>query len=59
VRVPSRRIRRSIHDVLKEDEFGLRSGKGTRDATGMLRISSERLLTIGEELRSYFKDITN
>ena len=35
-----RRIERKIEDVLGEDQFGFRRGKGTRDATGMLRIIS-------------------
>jgi len=36
-----RRIKRKIEDVLGEDQFGFRRGKGTRDAIGMLRIISE------------------
>jgi len=32
-----RRIERKIEDVLGEDQFGFRRGKGTRDATGMMR----------------------
>jgi len=54
-----RRIGRNIHDVLKEDQLGLGSGKVTRDANGMLRISLERPLTKDEELCTYFKDIIN
>jgi len=53
--VLGRRIGRNIHDALKEDQLGLRSGKGTRDATGTLRITPERPLIIDEELRTYFK----
>lgn len=34
VRVLGRRIERNIHDVLRHDQLGLRSGKGTRNATG-------------------------
>jgi len=30
---------KKIEDVLREDQFGFRRGKGTSDATGMLRIS--------------------
>jgi hypothetical protein len=59
VRVLGRRIGRNIHDVLKEDQLGMRSGKGTRDATGMLRISAERPLNIDEEMCTYFRDIIN
>jgi hypothetical protein len=35
-----RRIEKKIEDVLGEDQFGFRRGKGTRDAVGMLRIIS-------------------
>ena len=41
-----RRIEKKIEDVLGEDQFGFRRGKGTRDAIGMLRIISERTLEI-------------
>ena len=36
-----RRIERKIEDVLGEDQFGFRRGKGTRDAIGMMRIIAE------------------
>ena len=36
-----RRTEKKIEDVLREDQFGFRRGKGTRDATGMMRIISE------------------
>jgi len=35
-----RRIEKKIEDVLVEDQFGFRRGKGTRDAIGLLRIIS-------------------
>jgi hypothetical protein len=41
-----RRSEKKIEDVLGEDQFGFRKGKGTRDAVGMLRIISERTLDI-------------
>jgi len=44
-----RRIEKKIEDVLGEDQFGFRKGKGTRDAIGMLRMS-ERTLEMDEEL---------
>jgi hypothetical protein len=34
-----RRIEKKLEDVLGEDQFGFRKGKGTRDAIGMLTIS--------------------
>jgi retron-type reverse transcriptase len=51
-----RRIEKKIEDVLGEDQFGFRRGKGTRDAIGMLRIMSERTLEIDEELIICFID---
>jgi hypothetical protein len=36
-----RRSENKIEDVLGEDQFGFRKGKGSRDAIGMLRIISE------------------
>jgi hypothetical protein len=44
-----RRTEKKTEDVLEEDQFGFRRGKGTRDAAGMLRIISERTLEIDEE----------
>jgi len=35
-----RRIEKKIEDILGEDQFGYRRGKGTRDAIRMLRIIS-------------------
>jgi len=51
-----RRIEKKIEDVLGEDQFGFRRGKGTRNATGMLRIISERTLGTDEELSVCFID---
>ena len=47
-----RRIERKIEDVLGEDQFGFRRGRGrgTRDAIGMLIIISERTLEVDGEL---------
>jgi hypothetical protein len=51
-----RRIEKKIEDILGEDPFGFRRGKGTRDAIEMLRIISERTLEIDEELSVCFID---
>jgi hypothetical protein len=51
-----RRIEKKIEDVLEEDQFEFRRGKGARDAIGMLRIISERTLEIDEELSVSFID---
>jgi hypothetical protein len=40
-RIFRRRIERKTEDVLGEDQFGFRRGKGTRNAIWMLRIISE------------------
>ena len=50
-----RRIERKIEDVVGEDQFGFRSRKGTRDATGIMRITAGRTLEIDEELCICFK----
>jgi len=49
-------IDRKVENVLGEDQFGFRSGKGTRDAIGILRIISEWTLDIDEELSAFFID---
>jgi hypothetical protein len=51
-----RRIEKKIEDVLGEDQFGFRRGKGTRNAIGMLRIISDRTLEIDEKLSVCFID---
>jgi len=51
-----RRIEEKIEDELGEDQFGFKRRKGTRDAVGMLRITSERTLEIDEELSVCFID---
>ena len=53
------RIEGKIEDVLREDQFGFRRGKGTRDAIGMLRIISEPTLEIDAELCVCFIDGQN
>jgi hypothetical protein len=51
-----KRMEKKIEDVLGEEQFGFRRGKGTRDATGMLRVISERTLEIDAELSVCFID---
>jgi len=58
-KIRRRRIEKKIEDVLGEDQFGFRRGKGTRDAIGMLRIISERTLEVDEELSVCFIDWQN
>jgi hypothetical protein len=47
-------IQRKIEDVFGEDQFGFR--KGTRDATGIQIISSERTVDMDEEVCACFVD---
>jgi hypothetical protein len=51
-----RRIEKKIEEVLQEDQFGFRRGKGTRDAMGLLRVMSERTMEIDEDLCVCFID---
>jgi len=51
-----RRIEEKIEEVIGEDQFRFRRGKGTRNAIGMLRIISERTLEIDEDLCVSFID---
>ena len=49
-------IEKKIEDVLGEDQFGFRRGKGTKDANSLPIIISERTLEIDEELYVCFID---
>ena len=40
-KIHRRGIERKIEDVLEEDQFVFRRGKGTRDEIGMMRINAE------------------
>jgi hypothetical protein len=56
LRILRRRMKRKIGDVLREDQFGFRRGKGTREAIVMLRIISQQILDVKEELYACFID---
>jgi len=45
-----RRIEKKIEDMVGEDQFGFRKGKGPRDTIGLLRILSEWTSEMDEEL---------
>jgi hypothetical protein len=49
-KILKRRIERKIEDILGEDQFGFRRGKGSKDAIGMMRIIAEPTLEIDKEL---------
>jgi len=55
-KIARRRFERKTEDVLGEDQFGFKRGKGSRDVIGMLRIKSEQTLGIDEELCVCFID---
>jgi hypothetical protein len=55
-KIRRRRIERKIDDILGEDQFGFRRGKGTRNAMGMLRIISYPALEIDAKLCVCFID---
>ena len=50
------RIEKKVEDVLGEDQFGFRRGKGTKYAIGMMRIIAERSLEVDEKLCVSFID---
>ena len=50
------RILSKIEEVIEEDQFWFRKGKGTRDAIGLMRIISERVLDVKEEMCLCFID---
>jgi hypothetical protein len=51
-----RRFEKKTEGVHGKDQFGFRTGKRTRHATGMLRIISERTLETEEKLSFCFID---
>ena len=55
-RILSKRSENKIEEIIAEDQFGFRKGKGTRDAVGLMRIISERELDVKEEMFLCFID---
>ena len=43
-------MKSQIEQVIEEDHFGFRTGKATRDAILLMRITSERKLDVKEEM---------
>ena len=52
----SKRLESKIEEVIEEDHFKFRKGKGNRDAIGLMRIISERVLDVKEEMCLCFID---
>ena len=44
LRIPNWRIEGKTREIIKENQFGLQRGKGTRDAIGVLKVLVERSL---------------
>jgi hypothetical protein len=55
-KVLRRRIEKKIKDVVGEDQFGFRRGKGASDTDRMLRMISQQTLALDEELCACFID---
>ena len=55
-RILTKRLEHKIEENLGEDQFGFRKGKGTRDAIGMLRVISERVLGVNQAVCICFID---
>jgi len=47
-------MKRKIEDLLGEDAFGIRKGKGNRDANGIMRIITDQTLDIDKEICTCF-----
>jgi Reverse transcriptase (RNA-dependent DNA polymerase). len=55
-RILSKRLESIIQEVIEEAQFGFQKGKGTRDTIGLMRIISERVLDVKEEMCLCFID---
>ena len=55
-RILSKILESKIEEVIEGDQFGFRKGKGTRDTIGLMRIVSERVLDVKEEMCLCFID---
>ena len=49
-------MKRKIEEVIEEDQFESRKGKGTRDAIGLMRIISGWVFGVKEEMCLSFID---
>ena len=55
-RILTKRIEKRAEDILSEDQFGFRKGRGTRDAIGAVRILAERAMEVNTEVCVCFID---
>ena len=56
VRILSKRLESKIEEFIDDDQFGFRKSKGTRDSIALMRIISERVLDVKEEMCLCFID---
>ena len=52
----AKRIESKSEEFLGKDQFGFRSGRGTRDAIGVMRCPSERSIEFNHDLHVCFID---
>ncbi|KAJ4432319.1 hypothetical protein ANN_20938 [Periplaneta americana] len=57
LRILNRRLYSKMEEQLEEEQFGFRKGKGTGDATGLLRTICERHLEKNKEMYVAFVDL--
>ena len=55
-RIISKRLESKIEEVIEEDQIGFRKGKGIRYTIGLMRIISESMLDVKEEMCLCFID---
>lgn len=56
LRIEARRLRSKAEEYIRNDQFGFRSGCGTREAVGCMRMMSERVLEFDEDMFVCFID---
>ena len=56
LRILAKRIKSKSEEFLGKDQFGFRSGRGTRDAVGVMRCLSERSIEFNQDLYVCFID---
>jgi len=57
LRILNRRLKRIMEEDSGDEQFGFRSGRGTRDAIGLLRIVGERYIERGKGMYLCFVDL--
>jgi len=56
LRILAKRTERKSEEFLGKDQFGFRSGRGTRDAIGVMKCLSERSIEFNQDLYVCFID---